>query len=341
MKILYCLLILIMLVSGCSRQKADFQTADRDLIVYTGEPFMSKSVWDDFHYFEARYDCRIVIRNFPDIWLALDDLIRTADSTEVDVICGINNALVNEALDSQIFAQYKSDNIKFIDNKFCFDKSNHFTPYAYSLLGLIYDNRYISNPPRNYGELQDNRWDDVLIMPDPEKTAIGRAFLYQSVAQFGKNGFRYLLKGIAKNILIFPESYDDAYSRFLAGEGHLIPGYITLPVFHSLNRNDSQIQAVVLEEGCFQVIEFAGIVASTDKMILAQRFVDYLLADEFQQRICLQKWMFPLNRDTALPLEFSKVKKVSKDNIFSLDIPTAKAEEKTWLKKLNETLGRN
>jgi len=66
-------------------------------------------------------------------------------------------------------------NIKFIDSKFCFDKSNHFTPYAYGLLGLMYDSRYIVKPPQNYGELQDNGWDETLIMPDPEKNRDGKS----------------------------------------------------------------------------------------------------------------------------------------------------------------------
>ena len=341
MKINIIFFITLIILIGCGKDESAIQKPDRNLVVYTAEPFMSNTVWEDLNYFEAKYNCKLVIKNFDDIWQVLETLKQEADSTEADVICGINNALVQEALDSNLFVEYKSDNIKFIDSKFCFDKSYHFTPYAYGFLGLMYDSRYIIKPPRNYGELQDNGWDETLIMPDPEKTGMGRAFLHLTAAQFGKNGFRYLWNGIKKNISAYPLSYNDAYKRFLAGEGYLIPAYTTMPVFHKLNRGDTQYRVVVMEEGSFQVEEFAGIIASTDKLLLAQRFIDYLLTQDFQERICLKKWMYPLNQDVDLPAEFDDVVKIAPDAVFTLSASRVKTEEKTWLKKLKSTLGRD
>jgi thiamine transport system substrate-binding protein len=335
------ILLAVLLLSGCGKNNSAVQAPDRDLMIYTGEPFMTKAIWSDLDYFEAKYNCRLVFKNFPDIWQALEALKSDADSTEADVICGINSALVVEAVESGLFAEYKSENLKFADNKFCFDKTNHFTPYAYGYLGLLYDSRRIVKPPRNYGELQDNFWDEALIMPDPEKTGMGRAFLHQTAAQFGKNGFRYLWKGIKKNISIYPLSYNDAYNRFLAGEGYLIPAYTTMPLFHELSRGDSHYKVVVMEEGSFQVTEFAGISSATDKLVLAQRFVDYLLTADFQKRICLEKWQYPLHRKVKLAAEFAEVSKIAPDEIYKMSAKTVKAEEKLWLKKLRSTLGRN
>ncbi|MCF7911703.1 MAG: thiamine ABC transporter substrate-binding protein [Candidatus Cloacimonetes bacterium] len=340
MKLYILLLTALLLISGCGRDNSAVQLPDRDLVIYTGEPFMTESIWNDLSYFEAKYNCRLLIKNFPDIWQVLDSLKQEADSTDADVICGINSALVVEAVESGLFGEYKSENLKFIDSKFCFDKTNHFTPYAYGYLGLLYDSRYIANPPRNYGELQDNCWDEALIMPDPEKTGMGRAFLHQTAAQFGKNGFRYLWQGIKKNISIYPLSYNDAYKRFLAGEGYLIPAYTTMSLFHSQSRSD-YYKVVVLEEGTFLVEEFAGITAATDKLVLAQRFIDYLLSEDFQSRICPEKWMYPVHRNVELAAEFAEVRQIAKDEIYSMSAKTVKAEEKTWLKKLKSDLGRN
>ena len=334
-------LIALIILSGCGKDDTAIHKPDRNLVIYTAEPFMSKALWEDLNYFEARYNCKLVFKNFDDIWQVLDALKLEADTTEVDVICGINNALVQDAVESDLFIHYKSDNIKFIDSKFCFDKSYHFTPYAYGFLGLMYDSRYIVKPPQNYGELQDNRWDETLIMPDPEKTGIGRAFLHLTAAQFGKNGFRYLWKGIKKNISAYPLSYNEAYKRFLAGEGYLIPALTTMPVFHKYSRGDNQYRVVVMEEGSFMVEEFAGIVKSTDKLLLAQRFIDYLLTQDFQKRICLRKWMYPLNRDVDIPSDFDDVVKVASDNVIELTASQVKKEETTWLKKLSSTLGRD
>lgn len=337
----YLLIIIILIISGCSRDNSVVKTPDRNLVIYTGESFMTKGIWDNLDYFEAKYNCKLVIKNFPDIWQALEAVRVEGDSTLADLICGINSALVIEAVQSGRFAEYKSDNIKFIDNKFCFDKTNHFTPYAYGYLGLLYDSRFIAQPPRNYGELQDNCWDEALIMPDPERTGMGRAFLHQTVAQFGKNGFRYLWKGIKKNISIYPESYNDAYNRFLAGEGYLIPAFTTLPLFHEYSKGDSHYKVVVLEEGSLEVTEFAGITASTEKLALAQRFIDYLLTENFQKRVCLEKWQYPLHNNVKLAAEFSEVSQPAADEIYRMSAKTVRAEEKLWLKKLRSTLGRN
>jgi thiamine transport system substrate-binding protein len=339
MKAHILIMIFLLLITGCAKQNGGYDIPDKDLVIYTGEPFMTETIWQDFRYFEARYDCRIVIRNFADPWQALEHLILSGDSTDVDIICGINNALVKEAIDSKIFIPYKSDNLKFIDSKYLYDNTHHFTPYSSGFMGLMYNRRYISAPPRNYGELQDNRWDDSIIMPDPAITAMGRAFLHFTAAQYGVNGFRYLWKGIQKNIIAFPATYEEAYNRFLAGEGQIIPAYVSLPLFHKL-QGDNDYEAVVLEEGSFRVTEFAGIIASSDKMVIAQRFVDYLLTKEFQQKIALQKFINPLNREVAAAAEFAEVKSVAEDNIHRLSLQKVRNEEHIWIRKFEETLGR-
>ena len=340
MKKILIYIVCILIISSCKTRSDNQGAKERNLVVYTGEPFMSQSLWTGFEYFEARYDCNVVIENFSDGWEVLKRIKSEGDSSQVDVICNINSALVNEALETGLFKTYKSDKLKFVDRKFCFDKSNHFTPYAYGYLGFLYDSERIKEPPRNYGELQDNQWDDCIIMPDPITTAIGRAFLYQTAAQFGRNGFRYLWKGISENIRIFCKSYDDAYKRLLAEEGCMLPAYTSMPVFHQETSQTNRYRVIVFEEGSYIDTENVGIMSSSNKSGLAQRFVDYLLSTEFQKRIALNKWMYPVNRNVKIGEEFADIEEVTADRESKLSYFLVKKEENIWLKKIEKTLGR-
>ncbi len=57
---------------------------------------------------------------------------------------------------------------------------------------------------------------------------------------------------------------------------------------------------------CFRQIEFVGILKGTRHLALAQKFVDFMLSQQFQEDIPLQMFMYPVNTDASLPQEFTQ-----------------------------------
>ena len=57
---------------------------------------------------------------------------------------------------------------------------------------------------------------------------------------------------------------------------------------------------------CWRQIEFAGILKGTKNRAAAEKFIDFLLSQPFQEDIPLQMFMFPVLPETAIPDAFQK-----------------------------------
>ena len=62
---------------------------------------------------------------------------------------------------------------------------------------------------------------------------------------------------------------------------------------------------------CFRQIEFVGILKNTPNQALAQKFVDFMLSQEFQEDMPLNMFVYPVNPQAELPSEFIKYAQVS------------------------------
>ena len=57
---------------------------------------------------------------------------------------------------------------------------------------------------------------------------------------------------------------------------------------------------------CWRQIEFAGILKGTKNRAAAEKFIDFLLSQPFQEDIPLQMFMFPVLPEAAIPEAFQK-----------------------------------
>ena len=69
----------------------------------------------------------------------------------------------------------------------------------------------------------------------------------------------------------------------------------------------------VIEAGCYRQIEYAGIVAGTNVQSAAEELIDFMLDLEFQEDIPLNMFVFPVNRNAALPSVFIEFTSVPED----------------------------
>jgi thiamine transport system substrate-binding protein len=60
----------------------------------------------------------------------------------------------------------------------------------------------------------------------------------------------------------------------------------------------------VVTDGCYRQVEFAGVLAGTERAEAAGELIDFMLSVEFQETIPLTWFVFPANRQAQLPDEF-------------------------------------
>ena len=82
--------------------------------------------------------------------------------------------------------------------------------------------------------------------------------------------------------------------------------YASSPPAEVIFGGENVVQAPtgVIPATCFRQIEFAGIVAGTELPAESQALIDFLLSREFQEEMPLSMFVFPANREAALPQEF-------------------------------------
>ena len=97
--------------------------------------------------------------------------------------------------------------------------------------------------------------------------------------------------------------------------------------------------AVVADGACFRQIEFVGILQDTAHRALAEKLVDFMLGQRFQEDIPLQMFVFPTNQQAALPEIFVKYSQIPEN---PASVPPQEIEENraVWLEAWTETVLR-
>jgi thiamine transport system substrate-binding protein len=115
------------------------------------------------------------------------------------------------------------------------------------------------------------------------------------------------------NGVVVVDGWETAYyTNFSGSSGHgaqpLVVSYSSSPaaeVIYATSPVTAAPTASMLgPDTCFRQVEFVGILKGTKHMALAQKFVDFMLSQQFQEDMPLQMFVYPVNPDAVLPPEF-------------------------------------
>ena len=90
---------------------------------------------------------------------------------------------------------------------------------------------------------------------------------------------------------------------------------------------------------CYRQVEFIGILKGTERRQLAEAFVDFALATEFQEDIPLNMFVFPVNAEADLPEVFLRWAKISSDPA-SLEAEEIDNKREDWIEAWTTTVLR-
>jgi thiamine transport system substrate-binding protein len=300
--------------------------------------------------FEDESDLELKILKAGDAGEVVTRALLTAGNPEGDVMFGVDNNLLQRALDGDIFEAYDPKALADVDPELILDPEHRATPIDRGDVCLNYDKKWFSShgltAPRTLADLTLPRYRGLLVVQNPATSTPGLAFMLATIAKFGDGWQGYWRKLRANDVLVVDGWEDAYYARFSGAAGSkgkrpVVVSYASSPPAEVIFRDPRPAAAPtgVVTSTCFRQIEFAGMLRGARNPDGARKLVDFMLSKRFQEDIPLQMFVFPARRDATLPPEFERFAVVPKH---PLELPPAEIEanRERWVDEWTDTVVR-
>ena len=277
------------------------------LTIYTYDSFVSE--WGPGpiveKIFEDKYEIDLQFIAVDSAATLLNKIILEGENTKADLVLGLDMNLFNAAEKSELFV---SHNLKNINNKLTLPlnwESDIFVPYNYGYFAFVYNNKTLKNPPLSMEDLI-NKTDARIVIQDPRTSTPGLGLLTWMKALYGDSA-QVKWSELNKKIISVTKGWTDAYYNFfMAGEADIVLSYSTSPAAHIMFEENYDISASTFKEGNYISVEFAGILNSSKNKQMANKFLDFMISDDFQKVIPGTNIMYPVT-DVEMPEAFNKL----------------------------------
>jgi thiamine transport system substrate-binding protein len=305
--------------------------AQEELVIYAYDSFISWGLAEaTMHKFEEANNCKITLIGTGDAGQVLNRVILEKDHPQADIVVGIDNNYLAKALKYDILEPYKPANIEMVPEDLILDPTFHLTPFEYGFIAFVYDSEKIPEPPTSLKDLTDPKWKAKIILEDPRTSSPGVAFLLWTIAAFGEDEYLDYWEQLKPSILTVTKGWDTAYGMFTSGEAPIVLSYATSPAYHVEVEQSTRYLAAPMAEGFYRQIEGMGLVKGAKHPELAQKFIEWMLTEEFQQEIPLTQWVFPVNPNVELPKSFEYAAK--SDTFLTIEPERIEQRYDDWLK---------
>ncbi|WP_108397886.1 thiamine ABC transporter substrate binding subunit [Devosia submarina] len=213
------------------------------------------------------------------------------ETTEADLIVGLDTAIAGEARATGLFAEHGLDLTGLTLPTEWTDAT--FVPVDYAHFAFVYDTDTVTTPPKSFEELIALPEDFKIVVQDPRSATPGLGLVLWIAAAYGDRAPE-IWAGLKPHILTVTRDWSESYNLFLEGEADMALSYTTSPAYHIVSEDDQTIHAALFEEGHLAQTEVAGMLKSSDQPELARQFLDYLASAEGQKIIPTTNWMFPV-----------------------------------------------
>ena len=315
-RLLLLLSVFLFLFTSCAPQATPAPAGPQTLTVMTHDSFaVSDTV---VKAFEQANNAKLVFLKSGDAGAMLNKVILTKAAPLADVLYGVDNTYLSRALDENIFEAYASPELKNISTEFQLDASNQALPVDYGDVCINYDKAYFVDKnlpvPQTLEDLTKPEYKNLLVVENPATSSTGLAFLLATITHYG-DAFPDYWKALKDNGVVVVDGWETAYyTNFSASSGKgpqpMVVSYGTSPaaevIFAEKPLDDAPTASILGTDTCFRQIEFVGILKGTQHLSLAQKFVDFMLSQQFQEDVPLQMFVYPVHPNAALPEEFTK-----------------------------------
>lgn len=186
--------------------------------------------------------------------------------------------------------------------------------------------------PSSIDQLTQPAYKGLTVIENPSTSSTGLSFLVATVDKYGDKGWGAYWKSLKANGVKVDAGWEDAYYTDFSGSSGkgaypIVLSYASSPAFEVRANGESGTASIL--DGCFRQTEYAGVLAKAKNPAGAKLLVEFLLSEKFQASIPESMYMYPIDTNVALPVDWAKWAKVADKPLgIGLDID---ANRKTWL----------
>jgi thiamine transport system substrate-binding protein len=343
MKNTFYLLFFTFLLTACASKPAEPQTVT--VITHDSFAIGEKTI----QTFEAENNAKVIFLQSGDAGSVLSQAILTKDAPLADVFFGVDNTFLSRALDAGIFEAYQSPALINIPAEYILDDSYRALPVDFGDVCINYDKNYFAEKklpvPQSFEDLARIEYKNMLVVENPATSSPGLAFLLATRAYFEDDYLTYW-QSLKENGVVVVDGWETAYyTNFSASSGKgdqtMVVSYASSPAaevfFASEPVTESPTASIVAPGMCFRQIEFVGILKNAQNKPLAQKFVDFMLSQKFQEDMPLNMFVYPVNQKAQLPGVFESYAQVP-ENPAELSSAEITANRDAWLEAWTEAM---
>jgi len=344
--------VILLCITGCSSEAPEKETTASPVVlptltIMTHDSFsLSKTV---LAAFEKAINARVKILKSGDAGEALNKAILSKNNPLADVFYGVDNTFLSRAVTADIFVPYTPKGIDQLDPRLKFDPENRLIPMDYGDVCLNYDIQWFKDknlaPPAMLEDLLKPEYKGLTVVQNPATSSPGLAFLLATVSRFGEDGYLEFWKKLKANDVLVKNGWKEAYwgefSAASEGTRPIVVSYASSPaaeVFYAETKPEQAPTGVVIENGsAFRQVEFAGILKGTKQRALAEKAMDFMLSNQFQEDIPLQMFVFPASKTAVLPDLFKAHARITKVPA-SVEPERINTQRDAWIRQWTDTV---
>lgn len=320
-KILLFTLTLSLLLAAC--------TPSTSPTVVPGEPTpLTVMTHDSFSVseevisaFEAANNIKVNFVKGGDTGATLNRLILeslSGSTPSADVFFGLDNTFLSRALEQDLLEPYGAPQLAQIPPEFKLDPENRALPVDYGDVCINYDKAWFEQNdlplPTSLAELTDPQYANLLVVENPATSSPGLAFMLATIAEFGEDGWLDWWQAMKANGVLITSDWETAYyTNFSGSSGRgaqpMVVSYASSPaaefIYAETELSESPTASLIEAGMCWRQIEFAGILKGTKNRAAAEKFVDFLLSQPFQEDVPMQMFVFPVLPEAVIPEAFA------------------------------------
>jgi thiamine transport system substrate-binding protein len=277
--------------------------------------------------FEAQCSCVVEFVTAEDAIATLRRVQLEGQTTEADVIVGLDTAIAGEARATGLFAPHglALDGLVLPGEW----TDPEFVPFDYGYFAFVYNTENVPNPPNSFAELIAMPDSFRIVIQDPRSSTPGLGLVIWIAAAYGDRAPE-IWAGLKPHVLTMTRGWSEAYNLFLSGEADMVLSYTTSPAYHAVAEDDPRYAAAEFTEGHVAQVEVAGILKSSDQQELGRQFLSYLVSPEAQRIIPTTNWMYPVvDIGADLPGAFREPGPPAK--VIPVDEAAVTANSRSWI----------
>lgn len=273
---------------------------DRIIRVYASASFVSK--WGPAQQlkelFEKQGIYKVEFIESPDIAMTLQKISFENQNSMTDVILGLDQFDIARSALKIKWKTLSKDKLEatmsdLLKNNESIKELSSFIPYDWSPMAFV-SRKNLSPAIEQLDDLLKPEFKSKIALEDPRTSSPGLQFLAWIFEVKTEPEATQFLRAMMKQAHSFSSGWSTAYGLFKNKQADMVFSYVTSPLYHQVEENDSNYTSIETKEGLPIQVEFAGVPDTCKNCEGAEKFVDFLLTKEAQKVIMTKNYMLPI-----------------------------------------------